>query len=237
MFSVSLADAEEKAEALHIAEEENKKYEEMLKPLLELYQKGDAWGIQELISKDEYQELSADLKVGGEESHYYGAYDEAGNREGLGVAVYYSFSYASIKSVFYIGEWKKGERDGSAYWAAKGYCAIVNWAEDQPNGKAEMHICDPNDTIEQKKRDWEEVISCNVVNGLYDGEMVIKYSDGLFEYVQYVEGELQIFGTYTDSVTGDVYYRTSKYSDGKYGSVKGYSKKKRGILGFADRVM
>lgn len=114
----------------------NAEYEALLKAVLEAWEKGDMEEVKGLIRQDSYNYMAFTLVEG--ESYYYGGYDDAGNRSGIGAAVYWIYDEYYIP-FYYLGEWKNGMREGQADWLYSideldGAVYQCEWAKDFPEG-------------------------------------------------------------------------------------------------------
>ena len=166
--------AEEEA---RIAEEEAKRAEEearkeKLDPLKELFEAKDYDGLKEKLREEDY--IAFADEVIGDNSYYSGDYDEDGNREGTGVAVYEN-------GYFYYGEYHDGMREGhgvlfkAAYPEGSSMGSFLydgQWDDDKPNGTGTAKSNYFKDRISASDFATKE-ISGNYTNGLENGEMTL----------------------------------------------------------------
>lgn len=163
--------AVESFEALEKLDQEVKSIP-LLEEMKELLASEDYNAVEELANNQQYIDMADSL--GESELYYYGEYNEAGERNGEGIAVYNG-------PIFYYGSWLNGKRSGYGvaveiladnpkcrYGVYKG-----EWENDLPNGQGEEYYEIMAGALEENTgRDSKR--SGNYVNGLYDGKVYVE---------------------------------------------------------------
>ena len=235
--SVKLSEKLQAAQALQ-EEKEEKKYEELLQPLLEAYQKGDIEALHSQFVKKEYADMAQTLEAG--ESYYYGAYDANGKRDGEGVAIY---AIGSEKTPFvYAGDWDKDIRSGQAWWVRETGYYDCTFARDKPSGSGKYECfweyCMNKGLIDQFYSGDVYCAEFNTINGLYDGVYRITHRDydapeRIYEK-HYDKGYIQVLGN-DILADGKKWYRIGISAKGEYKWCKEeYLQTVNGIEGFSE---
>jgi len=166
--------AEEEAAAAELAQEqaEEEARQGMLKPVADLFAAGDLDGVKDLIRSEAY--VSFADEVIGDTSFYCGDHDDAGNREGKGVAIYENGYY-------YYGDFSGNVRKGHGIWmravfaeasSIGSYIFEGEWSDDKPNGQGTATSNFYKDKISSDEL-IKQVISGNYANGLEEGTMYL----------------------------------------------------------------
>lgn len=166
--------AEEEAAAAELAEAQalEESRQSLLQPLAEKFASKDFDGVKELIRTDEY--ISFADEVIGDASFYCGDKDDAGNRNGKGVAIYENGYY-------YYGDFENNKRQGHGIWMRAVYSDASSlgsyifegeWSDDMPNGDGTATSNFYKDKISSEEL-IKQVISGKYKNGLEDGAMYL----------------------------------------------------------------
>lgn len=166
--------AEEEAAAAELAEQQAQEAarEELLRPMAELFAAGKLDDAKDLMRTDNYISLADE--VIGDTSYYYGDRDDAGARNGKGIAIYENGYY-------YYGDFENNSRKGHGIWmravyaeasAMGSYIFEGEWNEDKPNGEGSVTTNYYKDKIGAEGL-IKQVISGNYQNGLEEGTMYL----------------------------------------------------------------
>lgn len=164
--------AEQAAEEAERAAQEEA-HNQLLQPLLELFQNDDIDGVKDLIREEAYVDLSDEL-ISAEDVYYCGEKDADGNRSGKGVGVY-------ANGYYYYGDYAGNVRSGSGIWIRAMYSESSSigsyifkgtWSEDQPNGSGEATSNFYKDKIGSTGL-VKQVITGSYSNGLEEGKMAM----------------------------------------------------------------
>lgn len=158
------------------------------------YSGEDMWQLEELFFYwDDYQLEAVDDLIrlprlrtaftnelaGTNQFYYYGSFNENGQPDGTGVAVYENNTY-------YCGEWKNGKRHGKGMWlqifpdkpsTINGVTGVLEhsyngqWENDLPNGNGQEHF--EYDLEEMEGSDIILNVIGSYKDGYYDGELYI----------------------------------------------------------------
>ena len=164
--------AEEEAAAAELAEQQalEAERESLLSPLISLFIAKDYDGIKDLVRTDEYIAMADE--VIGDASFYCGDRDDAGNRNGVGVAIYENGYY-------YYGDFVNNVREGNGIWmravysdasAIGSYIFEGEWSNDAPNGSGTATSNFYKDKISSDEM-IKQVIKGSYSNGLEEGSM------------------------------------------------------------------
>lgn len=178
--------AEEEAAAAELMEQQaiESQRESLLSPLLSMFETRDYDGIKDLTRTDEYIAMSDE--VIGDASFYCGDRDEAGNRNGKGVAIYENGYY-------YYGDFSNNMREGHGVWMRTVYSEASSlgsyifegeWSQDVPNGAGQATSNFYKDKISSEEM-IKQVIKGNYSNGLEEGSMSLAGTTKAGKGVQY----------------------------------------------------
>ncbi|MBQ9437237.1 MAG: hypothetical protein IJU50_02795, partial [Lachnospiraceae bacterium] len=121
----------------------------------------------------------------------------------------------------YYGDYVEGEREGSGVWILNGkehyfYYSIGSWKEDLPNGKQERRS-NSSRYIYHPESNLTHFVSenGNVINGLWDGEVVISEKGfDAFIVSNYSHGKVIPYGKRMDRPEDEYYVAVLREKDG-----------------------
>lgn len=166
---IRIEEEERLAEEARLLEIQSQR-ESLLQPLLSLFANKDYDAIKDMVRTDEY--ISMSDEVIGDVSFYCGETDEAGNRNGVGLALYENGYY-------YYGDFSQNLREGNGIYfravytessAIGSYIFEGTFKEDKPNGEGSATSNFYKDRI-QSEGMVKQVIKGNYSSGLEDGSM------------------------------------------------------------------
>ncbi len=165
----ALAAEQAAVEAERAAQEEANN--QLLQPLLELFQKEDMDGVKDLIRDEAYVTMSDEL-INADDVYYCGEKDADGNKNGKGVGAY-------ANGYYYYGDYAGNVRSGSGIWIRAVYSESSSigsyifkgtWSDDKPNGTGEAASNFYKDKIGSTGL-IKQVITGSYSNGLEEGKM------------------------------------------------------------------
>lgn len=224
--------AAEEAERLALEESHN----DLLSKLIVLFETENPNydDIKEMLRTDEFIQM-VDEVIGKNNSFYYGARNDAGQREGKGIAVY-------ADGYFYYGDYSADQRSGHGVYmravysdssSIGSYIFEGEWADDMPNGNGTATSNFYKDRISSAGL-AKQVITGTYVNGLENGTMNLTgttKAGGTAKYTYTVEDGVAKKSSNEDSgVKGQ--YIIAKSSDEKSNLTSDGSK--RGVEGFVE---
>lgn len=224
--------AAEEAERLALEESHN----DLLSKLIVLFEAENPNydDIKEMLRTDEFIQM-VDEVIGKNNSFYYGARNDAGQREGKGIAVY-------ADGYFYYGDYNADQRSGHGVYmravysdssSIGSYIFEGEWADDMPNGNGTATSNFYKDRISSAGL-AKQVITGTYVNGLENGTMNLTgttKAGGTAKYTYTVEDGVAKKTSNEDSgVKGQ--YIIAKSSDEKSNLTSDGSK--RGVEGFVE---
>jgi len=224
--------AAEEAERLALEESHN----DLLSKLIVLFETDSPNfdDIKEMLRTDEFIQM-VDEVIGKDKSFYYGARNDAGQREGKGIAVY-------ADGYFYYGDYSADKRSGHGIYmravysdssSIGSYIFEGEWSEDMPNGNGTATSNFYKDRISSAGL-AKQVISGAYVNGLENGTMNLTgttKAGGTVKYTYSVTDGVAKKSSDEDSgVKGQ--YIIAKSSDEKSNLTSDGSK--RGVEGFVE---
>ena len=165
--------AEEEAKAAEEAEQaaEEEAHNGLLSELLACFEAGNMDDVKELLRTEPYMDM-ADEIINEEDSFYYGDKNDAGEREGKGVAVY-------CNGYYYYGDYAGNVRSGNGIWIRAVYSESSSigsfifegeWSADLPNGSGSATSNFYTDKISSSEL-AKQVITGDYTNGLENGKM------------------------------------------------------------------
>ncbi|MDO5575265.1 MAG: tetratricopeptide repeat protein [bacterium] len=165
----ALAAEQAAEEAERAAQEEANN--QLLQPLLELFEQEDMDGVKDLIRGEAYVTMSDEL-INAEDVYYCGEKDADGNKSGKGVGAY-------ANGYYYYGDYAGNMRSGSGIWVRAVYSESSSigsyifkgaWSDDKPNGTGEATSNFYKDKIGSTGL-VKQVITGSYSNGLEEGKM------------------------------------------------------------------
>lgn len=224
--------AAEEAERLALEESHN----DLLSKLIVLFEEEtpNYDDIKEMLRTEEFVQM-VDEVIGKNNSFYYGARSDSGQREGKGIAVY-------ADGYFYYGDYSADMRSGHGIYmravysdssSIGSYIFEGEWSNDLPNGNGTATSNFYKDRISSAEL-AKQVITGEYVNGLENGTMNLTgttKSGATAKYTYSVEDGVAKKSSNDDSgVKGQ--YIIAKSSDGKSNLTSDGSK--RGVEGFVE---
>ncbi len=230
----ALIQAEEEAQAAEEAERAAAEaaHNGLLSELKTCFEGGNMDDVKEMLRTEAYTDM-ADEIINEGDSFYCGDKNEAGEREGKGVAVY-------CNGYYYYGDYSANVRSGHGIWiraiysessSIGSYIFEGEWSADMPNGKGTSTSSFYTNKISSAEL-AKQVITGNYSSGLEDGKMSMTGTS---------KGGATVKYTYTSNV-GVAKQTSSEYSgiEGQYIIAKSSDEKsnltsdgsKRGVEGF-----
>ncbi len=167
----ALAAEQAAEEAKRAAQEEANN--QLLQPLLELFQEEDIDGVKDLIRGEAYVTMSDEL-INADDVYYCGEKDADGNKNGKGVGVY-------ANGYYFYGDYSGNVRSGSGIWIRAVYSESSSigsyifkgtWSDDQPNGTGEATSNFYKDKIGATGL-IKQVVTGSYSHGLEEGKMTM----------------------------------------------------------------
>jgi len=161
------AAAEEEAERAALEESHNS----LLSDLLICFQSDNLDDVKELLRTEEYTAMSDEI-INADDFYYYGDENDAGEREGTGVAAY-------CNGYYYYGDFSGDVRSGQGIWIRAVYSDSSSigsfifegeWSEDKPNGSGTATSNFYKDKISSSEL-VKQVITGEYADGLENGTM------------------------------------------------------------------
>lgn len=165
--------AEEEAKAAEEAERAaaEEAHNDLLIELLTCFEAGNMDDIKKLLRTEPYMDMSDEI-INEEDSFYYGDKNEAGEREGKGVAAY-------CNGYYYYGDYAGNIRSGNGIWIRAVYSESSSigsfifegeWEADLPNGGGSATSSFYTDKIGSSEL-AKQIITGDYANGLENGRM------------------------------------------------------------------